>query len=490
MRIVQITPYIAENDGVSNCIFNVAQMLDELQYENIICSRAIEGKLDKTIEKFSDLEELDIRKEDIILYHFSNGNELNSQMEKLQYKKILVFHNVTDPNFFRYINVNTFTSCLIGKFEAGMTVGRYLHCIALSDFSKKELVDYGWNPANISVIPIVTLPKKEHDADVNVIKQYNDSKINILFTGRISPNKKIEDIIKIFAYYKKNVNLNARLFLVGSIQFHNYYGALEEYVVESGIKEDIIFTGMVSNEELTAYYELADVFLCMSEHEGFCIPLMEAMVKKIPVIAYSAAAVPDTLGGSGILVTDKDEKEISQLINKVVCCPEYREEIIEKQLKRVRSFNLESYKGILKNMIEEVNMVKSWAYDIDPLWLPIKAKGKEKTPIRKPETGNLSEHNKIVIYGLGKYGKDLLSVLDSNTLEKIYAICDNGTDLKEYCGIPVYDHEECMERYRGALFLITAQRKKYDIIYRLAQSGIEKEQIALFDHSCQRIEKV
>ena len=150
----------------------------------------------------------------------------------------------------------------------------------------------------IDVCPIlIPFSDYEKEPDRRVLRRYKgDGKTNLLFVGRIAPNKKQENVIRAFYFYHKYYSPDSRLFLVGSWSgMESYYERLCDYVKALGIAEHVVFTGHIRFDEILAYYHLADVFLCMSEHEGFCVPLVEAMYFHVPIVAYSCAAVPDTL---------------------------------------------------------------------------------------------------------------------------------------------------------------------------------------------------
>ena len=127
-------------------------------------------------------------------------------------------------------------------------------------------------------------------ADPEIARQFDDEWTNVLFVGRIIPNKRIENVIRSFAAYKSRYNHRSRLLIVGSYGgFERYLIMLHHLIARLGVT-DVHLLGQVSNEELTAFYDVADLFLCASEHEGFCVPLMEAFYKRIPVLALARTA--------------------------------------------------------------------------------------------------------------------------------------------------------------------------------------------------------
>ena len=139
----------------------------------------------------------------------------------------------------------------------------------------------------------------------------------MLFVGRVIPNKKFEDVIRAFHAYRTRHNPRSRLLLVGSYSgFERYLAMLQSLIARLGTP-DVHFLGHVSNEELTALYDVADLFLCASEHEGFCVPIVEAFYKRVPVLAYAATAVPATMDGGGVLYDTKDPFEVARLMDAV-----------------------------------------------------------------------------------------------------------------------------------------------------------------------------
>ena len=166
------------------------------------------------------------------------------------------------------------------------------------------------------------------------------------------PNKKLEDVIACFAAYKKTYHTAARLFLVGNYQeTDRYYQYLKAYIKEKRV-DDVIFSGHIAFDEILAYYKIADVFMCMSEHEGFCVPLVEAMFFEVPIVAYSSTAIPGTLGGSGALVETKEPQAVAAIISRIQKDAEYRKQLLEGQEKRLEDFAYAKIKAqILENIV-------------------------------------------------------------------------------------------------------------------------------------------
>jgi glycosyltransferase involved in cell wall biosynthesis len=160
---------------------------------------------------------------------------------------------------------------------------------------------------------------------------FDDDKTNFLFVGRTLPNKRIEDVIKVFGIYQKFIDPASRLLLVGeSHGFERYFDSLLRMVDDLTL-EDVVFTGHVDTDDLVAYYQVADVFLSMSEHEGFCAPVLEAFQFELPVMAFDGGAVAETLAGAGILIQEKRFEEIAEMAHLLVHDESLREKVIAKQ---------------------------------------------------------------------------------------------------------------------------------------------------------------
>ena len=182
---------------------------------------------------------------------------------------------------------------------------------------------------------------------------FDDDWVNILFVGRMIPNKRIEDVIRAFHAYKRWFNPRSRLLLVGSHGgFERYLAMVHDFVARLGAA-DVHMLGHVSNEELAAYYEIADVFLCASEHEGFCVPLMEAFHMGVPVVAHAATAVPATMDGGGVLFGHKDPIEIAGILDALVSNASLRESVLAKQDAALDRLLAKDFGGLLLGFVDE-----------------------------------------------------------------------------------------------------------------------------------------
>ena len=352
MRIIQMLPTLAYGDGVGNDTLALNDTLKEAGYETELYADLIDVKLDPSIAKKADTYEY--QDGDIILYHLSTGSDLNYKITEYPCKRIIVYHNVTPPEYFMGYSPESEKICADGIRAVKYLRKKADFCLVDSAYNGQELIEKGYE-CPMEVLPIlIAFDDYKKEPDKKIIKQYKDDGwVNIVFTGRVVPNKCPQDIIAAFACYQKYIQPKSRLFLVGRYDWSNFYKyQLEEYARQLGAKE-VHFTGHVRFDEILAYYHVADVFLCLSEHEGFCIPLVESMFFDVPVIAYDSTAIGDTLGGSGLLLKDKSPQVVAEAIHMVVENKELREQILEGQRQRLQDFEHGKIKQRFLRLLED-----------------------------------------------------------------------------------------------------------------------------------------
>lgn len=292
------------------------------------------------------------RSGNIVLYHFSIGSETVGYFKGLPDRKVLVYHNITPGHFYRGLYDER--SMLLDQGRVALKELAPVPELSLADsgYNAAELEEAGYR--NVKVLPIILdFAHLDRHTDETVIKRYSGDIRNILFVGRIVPNKRYEHLIMAFHAYRQFIGKPARLLLVGSyIQMERYLAYLHNLVHELKLK-DVIFTGHMIQDRLVAHFRVADLFLSMSEHEGFCIPLLEAMHFSVPVMAYAAAAVPETLGGSGILFREKDYRRIAEMMDLVLDDRKIRSRVIARQNERLTTFDPVSLEKKLRGYLAQ-----------------------------------------------------------------------------------------------------------------------------------------
>lgn len=341
MRIFQLLPTFSVGDAIGNEVLVINQMLLRHGYETYIVAANVSvrngRKINSKVKTISHAEEF--CENDIIIYHFSIGHPMNQMLIHCRGKKILRYHNITPPEFFKGYDWISYENCRAGYKQLMDIKEKIDVCIADSEYNAEDLRKAGYK-CPIQVLPIVLSMKEYSQRPAwKTFKRYRDNWTNILFTGRVVPNKKHEDVIDVFYYYKKYINDNSRLIFAGNFDSDGlYYKDLCRYIERLKL-QDVIFTGYLDFKELAACYHLADLFLCMSQHEGFCVPLVEAMIYGIPIIARSQTAVKETMGQAGILLEDADPKLIAELVEMVLMDNGLRTKIIQSEQERLKYFD-------------------------------------------------------------------------------------------------------------------------------------------------------
>jgi glycosyltransferase involved in cell wall biosynthesis len=350
-QIHQILPCLSSGDAIGNHTLEIQEILRRGGYTSYIFADDIHKEVRPLAKPYIHYKKYS-SPDNLLIYHFSVGSPVSELVKTLPDKKILIYHNITPPEFLRGFEDYTYEVLRKGRDELKTFRGLCHLALGDSEFNRLELEEMGFNPTG--VLPIIvdfekykTLPRS------SMVAKYQDGYTNLLFVGRIIPNKRQEDVLLTFYFYKNYINPKSRLFLVGLNGIERYDLMLDELIRRLKL-EDVYFTGKVQFDELLAYYTVAHVFLCMSEHEGFCVPLIESMYFKIPIIAYQAASIPYTLGPAGVRVHTKKYEEIAEMIHILVEDQNVRAKIIESQLQRLEFFRKSRLEQILRTYVQTV----------------------------------------------------------------------------------------------------------------------------------------
>lgn len=352
VQIHQVLATLGYGDAIGHEVLGIQRVLRSAGYESDIFVDTADPRLEDLTRDFRELVDVS-RPDNILIHHFSIGSKASRVAYALPDRMVLVYHNITPPEYFADIHKLLVRQCYHGRRELGAYVDRCDLALGDSEFNRQELEALGF--PRTGVLPVV--PDFSHlDGPPNglLADTFDDEWTNIVFVGRVIPNKRIENLIRFFAAYKTRYNPRSRLLIVGSSGgFERYLVMLHDLVGRLRLP-DVHFSGHVSNEELIAYYDVADVFLCASEHEGFCVPLMEAFYKRIPVLAWARTAVPATMDGAGILYDEADPEQVAALIDLIVSDSALQDRVIAGQnavLDRLRS---RDFAGTLLGFMDQV----------------------------------------------------------------------------------------------------------------------------------------
>ena len=312
----QVLATLGYGDAIGHEVLGVQRTLEAAGYRSSIFVETADPRLEHLTLDYRDMVGR-ITDEDVLIHHFSIGSRASRTAYALPGRMALVYHNITPPEYFIGVHKDLVRLCFRGRRELTAYVDRCDLALGDSEYNRLELEALGF--AATGVLPVV--PDFTHldvVPDRALASGFDDGWTNVMFVGRVIPNKKFEDVIRAFHVYRTRHNPRSRLLLVGSYSgFEKYLELLTALAAKLGTP-DVHFLGHVSNEELSALYDVADLFLCASEHEGFCVPIVEAFYKGVPVVAYAATAVPATMDGGGVLYDAKDPAAIAKVMDAVL----------------------------------------------------------------------------------------------------------------------------------------------------------------------------
>ena len=352
-RVHQVLATLGYGDAIGNEVLGIQRVLRDNGFTSEIFVETFEPRLEDMTLDYREMVGA-IQPEDILIHHFSIGSRASRTAYALPGRMVLVYHNITPPEYFVNVHDDLVKACYRGRRELTAYVTRSQLALGDSEYNRQELESLGFT--STGVLPVV--PGFEHldlPPDRMLAADFDDAWTNILFVGRVIPNKKFEDLIRAFHAYRIRHNRRSRLLLVGSYGgFERYFAMLQSLVARLGTP-DVHFLGHVRNEELTALYDVADLFLCTSEHEGFCVPLIEAFYKRIPVIAFAATAVPATMDGGGVLFDTKDPLHVADLMTAVLDDRTLQDRILASQDAALSRLLRRDFGATLLGFVEQIS---------------------------------------------------------------------------------------------------------------------------------------
>jgi glycosyltransferase involved in cell wall biosynthesis len=338
MIVNQWVPAAHRGDAIGDSARRVRSLLRELGHQSDLYAMTIDDDLRGDVIPWTDAG---ATRGDLTIFHFALVSPMTAAFARLSSGRVLQYHNVTPAHFFAGYDAAIFRLAMLGREDLKSLVGQTDIALGDSEYNRQELESMGFTNTGVFPIAVDTgrisaAPRRP--ALEKVLEE--EGWLNFLFVGRIVPNKKIEDHIKLAEHYKRYVDEQYRFIFVGRTDATpTYYAAvqsmIERYRMPAG---RFIFTGPVPDDDLATYYRMANVYISLSEHEGFCVPLLEAMAADVPVLAYSAAAVPDTLGGAGVQFAPKDLEYAAELLGELAYNDTLRAQVIAGQRRRLGDF--------------------------------------------------------------------------------------------------------------------------------------------------------
>ncbi len=351
MIVNQWVPAAHTGDAIGDSARKMRTLLRALGHESEIYALTIDDVLLGDVLPFSDPAS---RSGDLTIFHYALPSPMTEAFARLPRGRVMQYHNVTPAHYFAPYSAALFRLASLARAELQTLVGQVDLALGVSEFNRAELEAMGFAPTG--VLPLaIDLERISRKARRPALEKLlaNDDMINFLFVGRIAPNKKIEDHLKLAEHYKRYVDSYYRFIFVGKYDaVPQYYAAIRTMMAQYRLlNERFVFTGPVPDEDLAVYYRHAAVYISLSEHEGFCAPLLEAMAADVPVLAYSAAAVPETLGGAGVQFAPKDMEYAAELLGILTFDDELRAKVIAGQRRRLADFSDARIEGALSRLV-------------------------------------------------------------------------------------------------------------------------------------------
>ena len=277
----------------------------------------------------------------LILHHAIGWPHALPLMAAATCRRVVKYHNITPASFYDSWDADYAALCRQGREQLSALIE--FNCdlyLADSAFNLREMSALRVDSRRCAVVPpfndlesLLTGP-----SDVDVLHDYGDGRTNVLFVGRRAPNKGHRCLLDAFAAYHHYRNVNSRLVLIGKGEpkQEKYTQSLRHQAWRLGLHGHVVFRDRVTDAELKAHYECASAFLIASEHEGFCVPLVEAMALRVPIVAYGTSAVPHTIGDAGLVWDKNDPFLLAQSLDAVVRDPTARRHLTERGRQRYR----------------------------------------------------------------------------------------------------------------------------------------------------------
>lgn len=343
VRIDQVVHILADKDAIGAHVIHTREALRSAGYESEIFAGAAHPEVSHLARP---VEALPARPSAgcWLLFHHSIGSAVAEMVRRRSEPKLLDYHNVTPASMVARWAPWVREELELGSEQLHELAPISFFGIAHSHFSEAELLAAGCRSTAV-IPPLVDLGALGRDPDPKVLEELSSRRSegggDWLFVGRVSPHKAQHDLVKAFACYRRFFDPRARLHLVGTSLGEDYPRALWRFVVRLGLDDVVHLHGPVSAGALAAHYACSDVFVCVSDHEGFCVPLVEAMHLGVPVVAYGSSAVGETVGDGGVVLADKAPMVVATAVHRVVSDPRLRESLVRAGRRRATSFSLD-----------------------------------------------------------------------------------------------------------------------------------------------------
>ncbi len=356
VRIDQVLPSIVERDAVSHHTLEAQRVLHSMGFVSEIYACSMGPGLAARVHRLSDLPREESERQ-WVCYQASIGSPAADVVASHPGLKLVDYHNISPSELIGPWMPQLGEEARLGRKQLAELAPVVELGFADSEFNRMELDAAGYRHTRVAPLMVDTA-NFYSPPDERVVDRLAAARAlgghDWLFVGQMLPHKAHHDAIKALACARKMFDPKARLHLVGRESCAAYGDALRRFVSALGLTSAVEFVGSISPGELSAYYSSADVLVCCSDHEGFCVPLLEAMHHRLPVVAYGAAAVPETLGDAGIVLPSKSPVLVATAVQRVLTDHKLHDALVSAGLTRTRSFTAEGARRAFAQAIEQV----------------------------------------------------------------------------------------------------------------------------------------
>ncbi|HJO04603.1 MAG TPA: glycosyltransferase family 4 protein [Acidobacteriota bacterium] len=352
LGIHQLSISAAPGDAIGNEIRQIRGALRAAGHESEIFVELLDSKMDPEVHPYLEYREI-ASPDNVMLLHYSMASPVSRMAAELDDSLVLIYHNITPPEWFAPYSLRVAHNCAAARLQLARLRPHTALALGVSEYNRQELEEIGFE--RTAVVPLLLdLDRLDGSASQLVLDRYSNDRPTWLVVGRVAPNKCVEDVIRAFAYFQRYVDDRARLLIVGEHRhIPLYYYDLQRFTREIGVS-DVHFVGHVSDDELNAYYRVASILVCLSEHEGFCVPLFEAFRSDLPAIAFAAAGIPYSTGGGLLMLEDKDPALVAETVASVLDDETLRAQLLARQ-RRVLS-ELEADR-VIRSLFEQLREI-------------------------------------------------------------------------------------------------------------------------------------